>query len=266
VSVMEQEEKGLTLTVMKAMDVLDCLGEAQCSMSATEIGRELGMSRSTVYRLLATLTTGGYVTRDGVRAEKYRLGFKVLELASRLLDGVELRQQARPFLCELRDLANEAVHLVVMADGQVSYIEKVECSQSVRMHSTIGRRGFAHCTALGKAMLAFMPADRVEGILEEHGLPARTPNTITDRRALWREMERIREQGYAIDDIENEEGIRCVGAPILDYQGQPVAALSISGPAFRMTLERIQELSASVKATALKISRQLGYLEGEDLG
>jgi IclR family KDG regulon transcriptional repressor len=263
---MDQEEKGLTLTVKKAMDVLNCLGEAESPMSASEIGHELGMSRSTVYRLLATLAAGGYVTRDGVRAEKYRLGFKILELASRLLDSVELRQQARPFLCELRDLANEAVHLVVMDDGQVSYIEKVECSQAVRMHSTIGRRGFAHCTALGKAMLAFMPPDQVESILERHGLPARTPNTITDREVLLRELERIREEGYAVDDIENEEGIRCVGAPVLDYQGQPVAALSVSGPAFRMTLERIHELGAPVKATALMISRQLGYLEGEDLG
>ena len=115
---MEQGEKGLTLTVKKAMDVLDCLGESGSPLSASEIGRKLGMSRSTVYRLLATLTTGGYVTRDGVRAEEYRLGFKILELASRLLDSVELRQQARPFLCKLRDLANEAVHLVVMDHGQ----------------------------------------------------------------------------------------------------------------------------------------------------
>jgi IclR family KDG regulon transcriptional repressor len=263
---MEREDKALTLTVKKAMDVLDCLGDSDAPMSASEIGRKLGMSRSTVYRLLATLSAGGYVTRDRDRAEEYRLGFKILELASRLLDSVELRQQARPFLRELRDLANETVHLAVMDRGQSSYIEKVECSQAVRMHSTIGRRGFAHCTALGKAMLAFMPADEVERILEEHGLPARTPNTITDRTALLHELERIRGQGYAIDDIENEEGIRCVGAPILDYRGQPVAALSVSGPAFRMTLARARELSVPVKATAQKISRQLGYLEQEDLG
>jgi IclR family KDG regulon transcriptional repressor len=264
--VTDRGEQGLTLTVKKAMDILNCLGEAGSALSASEIGRRLGMSRSTVYRLLATLATGGYVVQDAGNPEKVRLGFKILELASRLLDSVELRQQARPFLRELRDLANETVHLAVMDRGQISYIEKVECSQAVRMHSTIGRRGFAHCTALGKAMLAYMSADEVERIVEEHGLPACTPNTITDKEMLVRELECVRGRGYAIDDIENEEGIRCVGASILDHRGQPVAAFSVSGPAFRMTLERIQELSAPVKATARKISRQLGYLGQEDLG
>jgi len=263
-TVMEQKDRGLTLTVRKAMEILDCLGEAASPLSASEIGRKLGMSRSTVYRLLATLATGGLVTQDALDTEKYRLGFKVLELASKLLDGIEVRHQARAFLRELRDQVNETVHLAIMNGGQVSYVEKVECFQAVRMYSTVGHRGFAHCTALGKAMLAFLPAGEVERILDEHGLPACTPKTLTDREALLRELEQIRQSGYAIDDMENEEGIRCVGAAILDHRGQPVAALSISGPAFRLTVERIHELSVPVKVTALQISRQLGYLPQEE--
>jgi DNA-binding IclR family transcriptional regulator len=136
----------------------------------------------------------------------------------------------------------------------------VECSQAVRMHSAIGRRASAHSTAVGKAMLAFMSQKEVENIIEEHGLPVCTPNTITDKEALLRELERVRQQGYAVDDIENEDGIRCVGAPIFDHQGKPVAALSVSGPAFRLSMERVKELTGAVTSTALEISRQLGYL------
>jgi len=255
-----QPSGGLTLTVKKAMDILDCLGEAKAPLSASEIGRSLGISRSTAYRLLTTLSTGGYVTQEPASPEKYRLGYKILELAGSLLDKIELRNQALPFLRELRDLANETVHLVVMEQGQVAYVDKQECSQAVRMYSSIGRLGFMHCTAVGKAMAAFMPREAVRGIIEQHGLPALTPNTITDVALLGQELDRVRAQGYAIDDVENEEGIRCVGAPIFDHRGQPVAALSLSGPAFRMTHGRAEELSEAVRMTASKISQQLGYL------
>ncbi|MBC8262537.1 MAG: IclR family transcriptional regulator, partial [Anaerolineales bacterium] len=253
---MAQRETGLTLTVKKAMDILDCLGETGVPLSASEISRKLGMSRSTVYRLLTTLATGGYVGQDPANPEKYRLGFKIPELASSLLGSIQLRQQALPFLQELKDIANETVHLVVMDRGKVTYIDKVECSQAVRMHSAIGRRGFAHCTAVGKAMLAFMSKTEVENVIKEHGLPVCTPNTITEKETLLEELERVRLQGYAVDDIENEEGIRCVGAPIFDHQGRPVAALSMSGPAFRLSMERVKELTGAVISTASKISRQ----------
>jgi len=258
-----QRDATMTLTVKKAMDILDCLAEEDQPLSASEIGHRLGISRSTVYRLLTTLAAGGYVTHDLEEAEKYRLGFRILRLARGLLNGIELRRQALPFLQALRDLSNETVHLVVMDGGQVTYIDKVECSQAVRMHSTIGARGSAHSTAVGKAMLAFMTEEAVERVIEEQGLPARTPNTITEREALLQELEQVRRRGCAIDNIENEEGIRCVGAPIFGHQGRPVAALSVSGPAFRMTLERIRELTDPVKSTALEVSRQLGYLGQE---
>lgn len=257
---MPKSDAYLTLTVVKALNILDYLGEMQRPCSAVEISRDLGISRSTVYRLLSTLAAGGYVAQDPAEPEKYRLGYKILELANGFLEGVELRRVAYPFLQRLRDLANETVHLVVMDGGQCTYVEKVECSQAVRMHSTIGSRVYAHCTAVGKSMLAHLPREEVEEVLARHGLPARTSNTITDKERLFQELERVRQQGYAVDDVENEEGIRCVGAPIFDHQGKVVAALSISGPAFRLTEERIQELAPHVKEAALAISRQLGYL------
>lgn len=250
----------MTLTVKKAMDILDCLAAEAVPLSAIELSRKLGISRSTAYRLLTTLSTGGYVTQDVASPEKYRLGYKILELASNLLNSIELRQQALPILKELRDFANETLHLVVIERGQVVYIDKLECSQAVRMHSSIGRLGFVHSTAVGKAMAAFMPKDTLASIIELHGLPSLTPNTITDEASLLQELDKVREQGYAIDDVENEEGIRCVGAPVFGYEGEPVAALSLSGPAFRMTSERVEELSEAVRMTAARISRELGYL------
>lgn len=256
---MAEREQGLSLTVRKAMGILDCLGASDRSLSAGEIGRRLGLARSTVYRLLATLATGDFVSRDPSDARRYRLGFKITELASSLLDSIELRQQALPFLTELRDIAQETVHLVVMDQGQVAYIDKVECSKAVRMHSAVGRRGYVHCTAVGKAMLSCMSERAVERILAQQGLPACTPNTITDRQTLLLELEKVRRQGYAVDDIENEEGIRCLGAPVFDHLGRPAAALSVSGPAYRLSMERVRELADVVMSTASRISRQLGY-------
>jgi DNA-binding IclR family transcriptional regulator len=164
-----------------------------------------------------------------------------------------------PFLTELRDIAQETVHLVVLDQGQVAYIDKVECSKAVRMHSAVGRRGYMHCTAVGKAILAHMPVTDVHQILADHGLPSCTPNTITDSHSLHDELVRVRRMGYAVDDVENEEGIRCLGAPIFDHLGRPLSALSVSGPAYRMSMERVRELADVVIATASKISRQLGY-------
>ena len=258
---MAEQAQGLTLTVKKAMDILDCLGQARVPLPASELGRRLGMPRSTAYRLLATLSAGGYVMQAVENPEKYRLGFKIVELAGSLLDSIELRQQAAPFLRELRDHANEVVHLVVLEHGRVAYIDKLECSQAVRMHSYVGRQGFLHCTAVGKAILAHLSEVEVASILAQHGLPALTPNTVTDEGALRQELARVRQQGYAIDDLENEEGIRCVGAAIRNHEGQPVAAASVSGPSFRMTMERAERLGPVVQMATLGISRQLGYSE-----
>ena len=127
------------------------------------------------------------------------------------------------------------------------------------MYSALGRRGFMHSTSVGKAILAFLPDSQVAGIIDAHGLRALTPNTITDRGELQKELNRVRKLGYAIDDIENEESIRCVGAPIFDHTGNPVAAMSLSGPAFRLTRQRIQELVEPLTSAADEISRRLGH-------
>lgn len=258
---MRNDDVAFTLTVCKALDILDCLSKEGAPLPIKEIARSCGISRPTAYRLLSTLTAYGYVTRNHNQDERYRLGFKVLELSKSLLDGTELRQQARPFLTSLSQLTNETVHLAVLDRDEVIYIDKVESTQAVRMYSTMGSRNPVHCTSLGKAILAYLPAEEQGAILERISLERRTPRTICDRSQLALHLAEIGCQGFAIDDIENEEGIRCVGVPILDHEGRAIAAISVSGPAYRLSSERAFQLAAQVQAAAARISRELGYVE-----
>lgn len=259
---MSRGKKGLSATVIKALSVLDHLGHARTPVSAAEIGRHLGIPRATAYRLASTLVAAGYATVHGDSPERFGLGLRTLELAGGFLDGLELRRLASPIMQELRDISNETVHVVVVDEGQVVYVAKEESDRPVRMYSALGRRGYMHSTAVGKAILAFLPDRHVADIIDAHGLPALTPNTITDIVELHKELDRVRKLGYAIDDIENEESIRCVGAPIFDYAGNPVAAMSVSGPAFRLTRQQIQELVGPLTSATAEVSRQLGYSGG----
>jgi IclR family transcriptional regulator, KDG regulon repressor len=258
---MRNDEVAVTLTVCKALDILDCLSKEGAPLPTKEIARSCGISRPTAYRLLSTLTAYGYVTRDRNQDERYRLGYKVLELSKSLLDGIELRQQARPFLASLSQQTNETVHLAVLDRDEVIYIDKVESTQAVRMHSTMGSRSPVHCTSLGKAILAFLPPEERQQILASVKLERRTANTITDRAQLEEHLDAVRLQGFAMDDVENEEGIRCVGAAIFGYSGQVVAAVSVSGPAYRLSAERAREIGVQARNTAASISRQLGHLQ-----
>ena len=247
-------------TVSKALDVLDCLGREQRPLSASEVARLCGLSRPTVYRLLGTLLMHGYVVHEPNTEARYRLGYKILELSRSLLANIELRQQALPYLRDLGRSANETAYLAVLDRGAVVYVEKVESMQAVRMHCEVGTRNPAHSTALGKAILAHLNPQERAAILDKGPLEARTLRTITDRSELEAHLEQVRRQGFAIDDVENEEGIRCVAAPVFDHSGKVVAAISLSGPAYRLSLERAHRVAGEVKATALAVSREIGYI------
>ena len=257
---MGNDEPTYSRTVRKALDILDCLSREKAPLSTSDVARRCGLSRPTTYRLMATLAAYGYVSPDHNQDERYRLGYKILELSKSLLDGVELRQQALPFLGNLSRTVNETVHLAVLDHDEVVYIDKVESTQPVRMHSTIGTRSPLHCTSLGKAIAAYLPADERSALLGRLALPKRTARTITDRARLEDHLAEVRRQGFAMDDIENEEGIRCVGAPIFDHRGAAIAALSVSGPAYRLSLERAHELAVQVRSAAAALSRELGYV------
>lgn len=244
-------------TVAKAFAILDMLasnGEGGASLK--EVYSHLGTSKSTAHRYLTTLEKLAVVERD--EKAHFRLGLKLIELAGAFLSDHNLRNVSEPFLNELAAQTQETIHLAVRSVNEVVYVAKVDSPHSIRMVSHIGARMPMYCTSLGKAILAHYPFDRVEEIIGE-GMPARTPYTITSPQALHVELERVRAKGFATDDQENEVGVRCVGAPIFDYTLKVIGAISVSGPANRVSKERCLELGPLVRDAALEVSRRMGY-------
>lgn len=242
----------------RGLALLDALAD-QASLrgtSLTELAQNVGLNKATAFRLLGTLRSHGYVEKHP-DTERYHLGLRILHLSSALLQNLDLRIQAAPIMSDLVQRTNETVHLGVLDRGSVVYIDKVECGNSVRMHSRVGMQMPAYSTGLGKAILANLHAEQLEEVLAS-GLPPRTPTTITDAETLRAHLAEARARGYSIDDCENEDGIRCVGAPIFDHTGGVIAAISTAGPASRMTLERTLELGPMVREAARQISQRMG--------
>ncbi len=244
-------------TVAKAFAILDMLASnGEGGTSLKEVSNHLGTSKSTAHRYLTTLEKLAVVERD--ERDHFRLGLKLIELAGAFLSDHNLRSVSELFLNEVAARTQETVHLAVPSVNEVVYIAKVDSPHSIRMFSRIGARMPMYCTSLGKAILAHYPFERVEEIIGE-GLPARTPYTITSPPALRLELERVRAQGFATDDQENETGVRCVGAPIFDYTLKVIGAISVSGPANRISKEQIIALGPLVRDAALEVSRRMGY-------
>jgi len=256
---MEKENPNYPIKVLdKTFSILDILLQHGSSMHMTEISEKLGLYPSTIHRILDTLKHRGYVEQDP-KSQKYRLGLKLLELGMAKLHQMDLAREATPYLKELVKQCNETVHLGVLEGGEVLYLAKEESSQTIRMISYVGRRAPLHCTALGKVLLAYLSAEEREKILGEKVLPRLTENTITDKMELEQELDKVREQGFALDREENEKDVRCIAAPIRNYQGEVIAALSISSPIFRIDKNAQNNLKEAIIETSKKISMRLGY-------
>lgn len=248
----------LLLTVNKAISVLKLLARHGREMGVTEIAAALGMNASVASRLATTLEAEGLL-RQNPQTLRYHLGFGLLELSTAALDGMELRTLAQPVLEGLNAATGETVFLMVLDRGEGVYVHRIDSPQRVAIQSRIGSREPVHASAVGKALIAYLPEEEVAAILARRGLPRRTPRTITDAEAFMAHLAVVREQGYAIDDEEGEQGIRCIGAPLLDHGGHPVASVSISGPAFRTPVEKLVSWSPLLLEGTREISRQLGY-------
>lgn len=248
--------------IVKGCKLLDLLSRGNNSYSIREIAIALQLPKPTVHRLLSTFFNLGFVLQDP-DSKKYSLGFRLVELGQAVLDRIDFRKEAEPFLGHLADTVQETVHLAQLDDDKIVYLDKVEkisIPTGLRMASRIGARNYAHSSALGKVLLAFAPQSSRAETFKQKGLPELTENTITNLSRLQAHLKQVRAQGYALDDEENEKGIRCVAAPIMDHTGEVIAAISISGPTVRMTMERINnELTQQVVATAVSISQRLGY-------
>jgi len=242
--------------VERAVQLLEVLARHDAGIS--EMARETGLHKATVHRLIRTLEQAGLVqvTPDGTR---YRLGLRLAEFGSQALARLDLREVALPHLRELRDETRLTVHLAVLDGTDVVYIEKVDSPANLRMASHVGARNPIYCTSLGKAILAALPETQAERLLERVAIVPRTAKTITDPARIREELAAVRRRGYSLDDEENEDGIRCVGAAVLGRDGQVVGAISVSGPAFSVPDPRVSELGCAVAGTALRISRGMGY-------
>jgi len=256
---------GVVQAIERGCRILDLLGKGKQSYSIHDLFYELKLPKPTIHRILSTLNHFGYVVKEEASKE-YRLGFRLVELGQAVLDQIDLRKEAEPFLSVLAGLVQETVHLVILDQGEIVYLDKVERvsdPRGLRMASRVGMRNYAHSCAVGKVLLAFLSDPERDEIFAQKGLPRLTKNTIVDIDKLKKHLARVRAQGYAVDDEENEQGIRCVAAPVRNDRGEVIAAISISGPSVRITKERIpRELVTQVVKTAAEVSRKIGFKSG----
>jgi IclR family KDG regulon transcriptional repressor len=242
----------------RALAALEVLAARQGDCSLVELCKALKLHKSTVHRLMMVMEQHRLVDKNP-ETGGYRLGLKLFEFGSKAAAALDPRRHARPYLDRLQREFGETVFFCTLDEGQVFYLEKVESQQSVRTACTVGSRAPAYCTAVGKAMLAELPEAEVNNIIRRWGLKPVTANTITSPTALKAELRAVRSRGYAIDNEEKEQGLRCVSAAVHGHSGKLLAAISVSGPAFRITKERIPEIGQVVMRAAQDLSAEFGY-------
>jgi DNA-binding IclR family transcriptional regulator len=241
----------------KALDLLSAFSFREPRLSLADLAIRTGIPRPTAFRLLTTLEQAGFVAK--VNGE-YQPGIKCFVLGNVVAANMDLRAKAQAHLERLRDVTGETVHLAVLDEWQVLYLERLQSPHPIGfMRSRIGAIVPAHCTSLGKTLLAFRAPDDVESWMRAQTLKTMTPGTITSPRRLLKELRAIRERGYGLDEQEHELGVRCIAAPIRNHTGEVVAAISIAGPADRMPTPLIDSaMAGNLVATARAISLELG--------
>ena len=241
----------------KGLNLLEVLAQSAEGMTAVELAHSVGVHKTTAYRYLNTLLQAGYIQTNGDAS--YHLGNKILELGSQLLRRMPLRETAHPFLLKLSAETQKTVHLCVLDGTDVVYIDKVESQRSLPMMSRIGSRAPAYCTGVGKALLSSLPTDQVVSLLQGITLEKRTAATIVDPVKLLEELRVTRERGYAIDNSEHEEGIKCFAALIRAFGGEIVGALSITGLKRQLDgPEATAKAVQTIQNTTTQISKELG--------
>jgi len=245
------------------MDILLCFSKQTPELTMSQIAKQVGLYKSTVHRLLATLEGRRFVQRDpdtGI----YRPGIRLLQMAYLALERNDLRQLAAPFLRHLWEQQHETIDLAVLDDTDVGYLDVLESPRPVKLAAAIGQRLPAPSTASGKAMLAFMPKETVQHILKD-GMPKYTQHTLCSPEALFENLRHIREQGFAVSEGEYEEGVNAVAAPILDLNDQPIAAVAVVAPAYRFNREQINEVAPLVVSTAYDIAQEVAMTAGPQI-
>ena len=251
-------EQYIVQPVAKALQVLEYVAGEARDLSLAMICEHTGFPKTTTFRYLQTLRRAGFVSYDP-RSDRYRAGVRLWVLGQSAAGRPAVCEVAVPVMKSLRDRFNETVNLAELDGSEVVYVEMVESRRSLRMQAKVGSRDPAYCTSVGKAMLAHVPPERLTEYLPER-LMARTHDTITSVGALRRELALVREQGFAIEQGENEEGACCIGAPIFLSEGAVIAGISVSAPASRMTRSLEREVAAAVVESAAAIAEHLRAL------
>ncbi len=245
-------------SVQHALDILNLFDGSHSELRNVEISRMLDLPPGTAAGLIHTLKVNHYLDQNPAN-RKYRLGFKLVERTSVLMNQLDLRNIAAPYVENLRDWSGESVNLAVLDGNEVVYIERLFGKHALGIRSELGKRGPVHSTALGKAIIAHFPPERFQAFIDSYQFFTVTRYTITDRERFLEEIARVRKCGYALDEEENEVGGRCVAAPIFDHDCFPVAAISVSVPIQRLPREKVPEFGEKLIEIALAISHGLGY-------
>ncbi len=241
----------------RAFAVLDLLSESATPLGLAQVAASLQLHKSTAHRFLMVLEHHRMVERT--TGGKFHLGLRLFDYGNRAIEQYDLRDRARPHLRHLVAETEETAHLCVLESARVIYLDKIEPTRSVRMITRIGASNPVHCTSVGKAILAFLPEERAAEVLRRIRYERYTHRTLVSAEALRSELEKTRRRGYAVDYEEFEEGLRCIAVPLLDSQRQPVAAISISGPSFRVTAQKLPSIANHLLQCVRGISMDMGY-------
>ncbi len=239
-------------SLARGLKIMQLMADSNGCIGVTELADQLGVNKGTASRMIQTLKSYGFVEKaqDGRR---YQLGPVLVQLSRSVINRMPLRETAKPYLHELVDTTGECAHLAIYAQGKALYIDQVESSATLRVNAEIGHMAPLHCTALGKVLLTFggypLPED----------LEIRTAATIITQEKLKAELNKVREQGYAIDDEEYDQGVRCIAVPVYDIRSKIVGAIGVSGPAARISLDRIDKMAEQVIRIGQELSNRLKF-------
>jgi len=245
-------------SIIRASRILKCLSGGKSHFKMSELARQLGFDRSTTYRILVSLEHAGFVEKDE-KAGTYSLGLAAFEIGNAYLSQMDLIQVSKPIMTDLAQKVQETVHLAVLSDTEIVYVDKCDSPRSLGVISKIGQRGPVYCTALGKTLLAFQSEDEQSRIIHKIRMAPITSRTITSKQKLVEELRGIRKQGYALDRREIEEDVECIGAPIRNHIGDVIAAISISGPQKKIGTPMERQYVSQVTEAAALISSKMGY-------
>lgn len=244
-------------SVERALSILELLAEKQQGLSTSDISRRAGIPKSSTSYLLRTLMARGYVRRDAETGQ-HTLGLRMLSLGGQAMQGMELRELAMPFLRQVVERTRLGAHLAILDHGDAVYVERIESPGFIKMAIWVGRRQIPHVTAVGKALICCLDQHEIKKIVAEHRVRHASPNTITSLPKLLAELAGTRQRGYAVDDEEHAEGVRCVAAPVFAASGDVVAAIGVSGTVSQLHDDYLPVVGKTIRSVALKMSAQLG--------